>query len=252
MKNISLGIFAHPDDAEFICTGTLALLHDKGWEIHVASVAAGDLGSVEHGREEIIKIRREESHKSCDILKGHYYCLECDDVFIMYDRPTLLKVITLVREVKPQLVFTHGPVDYMVDHENTSRLTQTACFSAGAPNLDMSPVPHFSPIPHLYYADPFEHKDIYGNDVAPSIVIDISGVIEKKERMLSCHESQRDWLLKHHGIDEYILSMKRQGKARGELIQREYAEGFRQHLGHAFPQDNLLKKELGDLCVELK
>ena len=56
MKNVLLGIFSHPDDMEFLCAGTLAHLHDKGWEIHVASVAAGDLGSVEHGREKIIKI----------------------------------------------------------------------------------------------------------------------------------------------------------------------------------------------------
>ena len=252
MKNIVLGIFAHPDDAEFSCAGTLALLHDEGWEIHVASLTAGDLGSVEHGREEISAIRKEEAKKSCSVLQGQYHCLECHDAFIMYDKPALLKVIALVRKVKPRVVFTHGPVDYMVDHETTSRLAQTACFTAGMPNLETGTVPHFSPIPYLYYADPFGLKDIFGKEVAPSMAIDISGVIESKERMLACHESQRDWLLKHHGIDEYILSMKRQGKARGELITREYAEGFRQHLGHAFPQDNLLKVELGELCVELE
>ncbi|MHA2000253.1 MAG: PIG-L deacetylase family protein [Promethearchaeota archaeon] len=248
---IALGIFAHPDDAEFLCAGTLAHLEGNGWDIHVASMTPGDLGSVEIGREEISRIRRLEGQRSTDELNGQYHCLECDDIFIMYDKPTLLKVISLFRTVKPALVFTHSPVDYMVDHETTSRLTQTAAFSAGIPNLQTGAIPPFSPIPHLYYADPLGGLDILGRDVHPSIVVDISRTMEQKEKMLSCHKSQRDWLMKHHGIDEYILSMKRFGRNRGELIDAGFAEGFRQHLGHAFPQKNILKEELGDLCVEL-
>jgi len=65
--------------------------------------------------------------------------------------------------------------------------------------------------------------------------------------MLACHRSQREWLQQHHGMDEYILSMKRHAEDRGRDIGVLYAEGFRQHLGHAFPQDNLLQKELAGL-----
>jgi hypothetical protein len=45
-------------------------------------------------------------------------------------------------------------------------------------------------------------------------------------------------------MDEYILSMKRMSESRGKLAGVSYAEGFRQHLGHAFPQNNLLEEEL--------
>jgi hypothetical protein len=50
-------------------------------------------------------------------------------------------------------------------------------------------------------------------------------------------------------MDEYILSMKRHGELRGREINARYAEGFRQHLGHSFPQDNILKDQLAELCI---
>jgi hypothetical protein len=80
------------------------------------------------------------------------------------------------------------------------------------------------------------------------MIVDISGVMDMKEKMLCCHKSQRDWLLKHHGIDEYVAAMKGLGRKRGADIGRDFGEGFRQHLGHAYPQDNTLKKELGELA----
>ena len=92
-KKTVLALNAHPDDAEFMCAGTLTMLHDKGWEIHIATMTPGDCGSAEHSREEISRIRRAEAAKSAKILDGTYHCLECDDVFIMYDRETLLKAV---------------------------------------------------------------------------------------------------------------------------------------------------------------
>ena len=85
-----LSIGAHPDDAEFMCAGTLALLHERGWQVHIATMAPGDCGTVQYTREEISRIRKGESAKAAAILDGHYHCLECGDIFIMYDRGTLL------------------------------------------------------------------------------------------------------------------------------------------------------------------
>ncbi len=104
-----LALNAHPDDAEFMCAGTLALLREKGWEIHIATMTPGDCGSAEYNREEISRIRRGEAARSARILDGTYHCLECDDVFIMYDRPTLLKAIRLMREIVPEIVFAPSP-----------------------------------------------------------------------------------------------------------------------------------------------
>jgi LmbE family N-acetylglucosaminyl deacetylase len=242
-----LSIGAHPDDAEFMCAGTLALLHERGWEVHIASLTPGDCGSVEYDREEISRIRRAEAAKSAALLDGQYHCLECSDIFIMYDRPTLLKTIELVRKVRPTVVFALSPSDYMVDHEMASKLAQTACFTGGMVNIDTPGAEPFTPTPYLYYVDAVEGKDRFGAPIQPSTLIDISNVITVKEAMLACHASQRNWLLKHHGIDEYIQTMKAFAAQRGEDGGVAFAEGFRQHLGHAYPQDDILAQELGNL-----
>ena len=244
---VALSLCAHPDDVEFFCAGTMALLHQKGWQIHIATMTPGDCGTKEHTREEISTIRRAEATKAAAMLDGEYHCLECDDIFIIYDRPTLLKTIELLRKVKPNIVFTLSPEDYMVDHTTAGRIAMTACFAGGVTNIEIEGVEPFEPVPHLYYMDPAECKDIFGNDVQPGMLVDISSVMEVKEKMLCCHASQRNWLMAHHHMDQYVQFMKSGSSARGKLIGVEYAEGFRQHLGHAFPRDNIIKEELGDL-----
>ncbi len=244
MENIILGIFAHPDDAEITCAGTLSLLKKAGWSVHIATMTPGDKGSAEHTREEISKIRKAEAAASVKLLGGQYHCLEFDDVYILYDRETINRTTELIRRVRPAIVFTASPVDYMVDHEMTSLIVQTACFSAGIKNMEAGEEP-FEPVPYLYYCDALEAKDKFGNALEPSLWVDISGEMDIKEKMLSCHESQRNWLLKHHRMDEYILAMKRFGERRGKEINTRYAEGFRQHVGHGYPQDNILDEYLG-------
>ena len=246
-----LCIEAHPDDAEFLCAGTLALLRERGWQVHIASVTPGDCGTVQYSREEISRIRRAEAAKAAAVLDGGYHCLEADDAFIMYDRPTLTKAIALVRAVRPTIVLTLSPSDYMVDHETASRLAQSACFCCGVVNIETPGAEPFEPIPHLYYTDAVEGKDKFGDEIKPRMVVDITSVMPAKKTMLCCHESQRDWLLKHHGMDEYVTMMQKLGSERGSLVGVPFAEGFRQHLGHAFPQDNILKKELGGLVQTL-
>lgn len=249
-RKIVLSLTAHPDDAEFMCAGTLALFHKNGWEVHIATMTPGDCGSAEYGREEISRIRRSEAAKSAKILDGEYHCLECDDVFIMYDRETLLKAIKLMRQVKPAVVFAPSHIDYMIDHETTSLVAQTACFACGMPNIKTEGAEPFEPVPYLYYVAPLDGMDKLGNLINPCIKVDISSVISIKEEMLCCHASQRNWLMVHHGVDEYILSMKRFAEKRGKVINAAYGEGFRQHLGHGYPRENILRSVLGDLVHE--
>ena len=248
MNKVALGIFAHPDDAEIVCSGTLSLLKNAGWEIHIASMAPGDKGTAEYSREEISRIRRVEAAEAAKALDASYHCLEFEDVYIMYDRESINRTTSLMRNIKPSLVFTHSPVDYMVDHETTSKIVQTACFSTGMMNLEINETP-YEPVPYLYYSDSMEAKNILGQPIFTSMFVDVSSEISMKEKMLACHASQRNWLLTHHKMDEYILSMKRFGQQRGKSINVDYAEGFRQHLGHGYPQDNILKELLGELVV---
>ena len=116
---VLLSLLAHPDDAEFLCGGTMALLHQKGWEIHIASMTPGDCGSIEHSRQEISNIRRAEGAKSAELLDGKFHCCECEDLFITYDKPTLLKAIeTSPRYAKLETVSSFQTMiyrDWMVE-----------------------------------------------------------------------------------------------------------------------------------------
>lgn len=249
--NVVLAVVAHPDDAEFLCAGTLALLRKRGWQVELATMTAGDCGTRELGPEEISTVRKKEAAEAAALLDAGYRCLECRDVFIMYDRPTLLKAIRLIRRVQPAMVFTMSPSCYMVDHEMTSKIVQTATFAAGMVNIETGSAEPFFRIPHLYYLDPMEGKDKFGDEIRPGMVVDITSEIDTKEAMLRCHDSQRQWLLDHHGMDKYLETMKKLSARRGAMAGVAYAEGFRQHLGHAYPQDNRLADELGELVRSL-
>jgi LmbE family N-acetylglucosaminyl deacetylase len=249
MGDIVLSILAHPDDAEFLCAGTLTrLVREHNWQAHVASMTAGDCGSVELSPVEISGVRRQEARKAAELIGARYHCLEERDLLIFYEERPLERITRLLREVRPRLVLTHSPTDYMLDHEITSTLVRAAVFGAPAPNFLCDrghglPLEH---IPHLYYCDPIEGKDLMGNDVVPTLCIDISTVIDTKAAMLSTHASQREWLLKHHGLDQYVQSMRSWSARRGQGSGFAYAEGFRQHLGHSYPQENLLARLLGE------
>lgn len=245
-----LALFAHPDDAEFLCAGTLAHLAERGASIHIATMTAGDCGSAILPAARITRIRRNEARRAAQLIGAPYTCLEQKDLLVLYDAPTIRKVLELVRQVNPDLVLTHSPVDYMVDHETTSRLTQSGCFAAMAPNFRTGarrPAKATRAVPHLYYAQPFGGRDIYGNEIRSRVYVDIASTYELKERMLACHESQQTWLRAQQEISRPEDPLREMAERAGALSGFRLAEGFRQHLGQGFPQGNLLGRLLGDL-----
>lgn len=248
-NKVALSLCAHPDDTEFRAGGTLALLKQQGWAIHIATMTAGELGSTEHCPSETGKIRKKEAIDAANILNGDFHCLECDDGFVNYNKETILKVIKLLREIRPALVFTNSLSDYHVDHEMTGRICRQSCFLCGAPNIETRQ-DAFNTIPHLYYMDPVEGTDVFGKPVTPEILVDITSVVNLKQEMAKKHKSQRQWLKKHHKNDDYIENMLNFSKNRGALISVDFAEGFRQNLSHAFPKINLLKTVLRKKIVE--
>jgi LmbE family N-acetylglucosaminyl deacetylase len=92
----------------------------------------------------------------------------------------------------------------------------------------------------LYYVDPIEGIDYFGKAIVPGFTVDISATFDLKIRMLACHASQRDWLFKQHGLDEYLESCKKWSAKRGAEIGATYGESFTQHTGHPYPHDNRL------------
>src|SRR5262249_25532370 len=133
--------------------------------------------------------------------------------------------------------------DYIADHEMTSLLVRDACFGASCPNYvtrQWEPAPPLAQIPHLYFVDPLGGHDREGRPVAPDFWVDVARVFPTKRKMLSCHASQPNGLLRQHGIDESLEMQTRSGAARGAEIGVSQAEGFRQYRGLPYPQHNLL------------
>ena len=245
-----LALFAHPDDAEFLCAGTLAHLADRGAQIHITTMTAGDCGSTVLPPEKIARIRQKEAARAAQLIGATYSCMKEKDLLVFYDSPTLRKVMELLRQANADLVFTHSPSDYMVDHETTSRLTQSACFGGMIGNFKpgrRTPAQPLRRIPHLYYAQPFGGRNILGEEINPRLCVDISGTIERKEKMLACHESQGAFLRAQQEIQDAIGALREMSRRAGERSGFGWAEGFRQHLGQGFPQDNVLANLLGDL-----
>jgi LmbE family N-acetylglucosaminyl deacetylase len=245
MSKIALTFLAHPDDAEILCAGTMVRLVDAGWQVHIATATPGDCGTMTESRWDISSIRTKEAKRAAEVIGAQYHCLDERDGLVVYDKPTLQKAIDLFRRISPALVFTHAQDDYMMDHVEVSKLARAASFVFGAPNISTFPLLPGSKIPHLYYCDPIEGIDSLGRAAQPTTIIDVTTQHEKKLRMLACHASQREWLRAHHGMDEYLESVKRHDAARGQLIGKPLAEAFVQHRGHAYPHDDLLGELFG-------
>ena len=231
---------AHPDDAEFICVGTLIRLAAAGWEIHIASMTPGDCGTLTETRWDIAAIRTQEARRAAAVIGATYHCLDERDGFVVYERTALQKCVDLMRRIGPALVFTHAPKDYMMDHEMTTLLARGASFLHGAPNASTVPRHLVAGVPWLYYCDPPEGLDPLGKPVEPTTWVDITEPLEKKAEALACHASQREWLQAYHANDEYIDSMRRWATTRGMQAGVPAAEAFVQHRGHAYPRNDLL------------
>ena len=248
-----LAIHAHPDDIEFLAAGTLALLTRKGWSVDIVTLTPGDCGSADRDPDDIAAIRRVEAAASAAIAGAAYRCVEERDLCVYVDDPTQRRVTEAVRVSRPDVVITASPQDYMADHEAASSLVRTACFCAPMRNYKTeadNPAPILENIPALYYADPLEGTNMFGEPIRPHLYVDITETFETKRKMLACHESQRAWLLAHHGVDEYLLAMDRWSKQRGSEVGVVYAEAFRQHRGHAYPHHDVLSEALAEsVCV---
>ena len=238
-------IHAHPDDAEILAGGTLALLAELGQQITIVTMTAGDCGSAVYGPEEISTIRRAEAAASAALIGAEHRWAGFQDLAIFNDDPSRRKVTALLRELRPEIVITAAPIDYLCDHEATSQLVRDACFAASVPNY-MVPGEHapLGVIPALYFLDPIAHIDRAGQVVMPEFTIDVSSTLAIKKAMLAQHQSQRLWLKQQHGMDDYLEQMEEWTRACGERAGISFGEGFRQYKVHPYPQESILQRTL--------
>ncbi len=186
----ALVIVAHPDDAEFLCAGTIARWAAAGCEVGYVLVTSGDKGSHDEGMtsERLAAVREKEQRAAAKALGAR----EC--VFLGYpdgfveDTPELRgRLVREIRRFKPDVVVTWDP--YRLGHNHRDhRLTGQAALDAVYP-LSRS---------HLYYP---EHLDeglephrveealLAGTD-RPNYHVDVTDYFRAKMKALRCHKSQ--------------------------------------------------------------
>jgi N-acetylglucosamine malate deacetylase 1 len=236
---------AHPDDAEILAGGTLALLAGLGQQITIVTMTAGDCGSALEGPEKMATIRKAEAAASAALIGAEYRWAGFRDLAIFNDDESRRRVTGLLRELRPEMVMTASPSDYLCDHETTSQLVRDACFAASVPNYmtpgSQAPLPT---IPHLYFLDPIAQTDRDGRIVVPNFTINVASTLETKKAMLAQHQSQRLWLREQHGIDDYLQQMEEWTRACGARAGVRYGEGFRHYKVHPYPQEPVLQRIL--------
>ena len=125
-----------------------------------------------------------------------------------HDAPSLARVSAVVRDIRPTIILTHSPRDYMEDHQNVCRLVVTAAFSRGMVNVVTDPPrPVWDAPVALYHALPHGLCDQLGRPVTPDLFVNTAPVLERKRAMLACHRSQRDWLDASQGMGAYLEEM---------------------------------------------
>lgn len=216
-----LAIGAHPDDLELYCYGTLAKYIQQGHHVVTCSIANGNLGHYEIMPDDLAKIRKEETTNAAQLIGAEYIGIDIGDMKVnAQDTDVQRKMVELIRSVKPNLIITHNPDDYMPDHVETSKLVFYASFGSSIPNYRTETVFYEAVVP-IYYME-----TAMGIGFIPQEYVDISETIDIKVQALKCHKSQLQWLDDHDGFDivHYAGVM---GEYRGVQCNAKYAEGFR-------------------------
>ncbi len=230
-KPAAIAIAAHPDDIEFVMAGTLCLLREAGYAIHYLNVASGSGGSLEHGPAALRRIRRQEARRAAALLGAQHHEGYVDDLEVVYSVPLLRAVTAVIRSVRPTIVLTHSPQDYMEDHTTVSRLAVTAAFARGVPNFASHPRrAAWGGDCTVYHALPHGLVDQLRRRVAAGAYVDTTSVQATKLAALACHESQHAWLQSTQGMNSYLREMEAMSRKVGRRSRRfAHAEGWRRH-----------------------
>lgn len=216
-----LGVFAHPDDAELLCGGSLAKSALQGQRVGILDLTAGEMGS--QGTPEL---RAEESQRAAEILGAETRrCAGLPDSRLSNGEEQRLVVAAHLRELRPKVVVTHWKVGRHRDHRIASELVRDACFLSALRKLDVPGEP-FRPL-KLVYATAFRE-----DAGPPSFVVDVTDQMDRKIASLAAYRSQFDNKTQagevFPGGDRPLLEQIRiQCAHYGSLIRAPYGEPFR-------------------------
>ena len=161
----------------------------------------------------------------------------------------LRALAAIIREVKPGIVLTHSPQDYMEDHTNASRLAVTAAFTRGMPNFKTAPSrPTADYEVTVYHAMSHGLCDQLRRRIIPGAFVNTTSVHKTQLKALSAHKSQQNWLDVSQGLNSFLLALEDLSLAVGGLSRKfKHAEGWRRHLHFGFcgPNADPLAEALG-------
>ena len=188
----ALAVYAHPDDAEVSCGGTLASWVAAGAEVHVVVVAKGEKGSVDPGVDPVTLAGQradEVAAASAALGLAGVELLGYPDGELDADPPGLrAEVVALVRRLRPDTMVCPDPTavffgDGYVNHVD-HRAVGWAALDAVAPAAA-------SPLYHPGGGGAHQVGTILlSGTLEPDVWVDVGASLETKVAALFCHRSQ--------------------------------------------------------------
>jgi LmbE family N-acetylglucosaminyl deacetylase len=194
----------HPGDPECGCAGTIARYTGLGHQVVLLYLNRGEgyCGSEPLGR--CAAIRTAEAEEACRILKARAAFAGQIDGQAVVDAAHYDAFAHVLAAEKPDVVFTHWPIDRHRDHRAISLLTLDAWWKGGK---------QFA----LYYYEVAEDTTMF----APAEYVDIASVEAPRHAACYAHASQQPgkWYPKQVEIT----------RSRGAESGHTQAEGFLRH-----------------------
>lgn len=226
MKHIKLDILAmaaHPDDVELSCAGTLMVHGKMGKKIGVADLTAGELGT--RGTAETRKQEAEDAAKAMglDVREN----LGLPDGFFENKKEHQLPLIRAIRKYRPDIVLANAPEDRHPDHGRAAQLIYDSCFLSGLikieTELDGEKQQAWRPKQVFHF--------IQDRFLDPDFIIDITDVIEQKEKAIRCFKTQflankNDKLQTYISTPQFFSSLMHRSEIMGRMIGVPHGEGF--------------------------
>jgi LmbE family N-acetylglucosaminyl deacetylase len=209
MKKRVLVFAAHPDDDIIGCGGSLAKHVKLGNQVSACYLTSGDAGSLDFPKKELTRIREDEARNAARVIGfRNLTFLRNPDGYLEYSKDNLKKLVELVRDRRPNVVYVHHQFENHQDHRTTFQLASEAVGRAGGPWFQECK------------GEPWLVETVLAYEVSTPLsdfnyVEDISEFIDKKIAALRKHESQIKNMRYDeaaHGLARYRGAMAGKGK----------------------------------------
>jgi LmbE family N-acetylglucosaminyl deacetylase len=196
----------HPDDPESGCGGTIARYVAAGHDVVALYLTRGEAGIPGTSHDEAARIRTAESERACAILGATPRFGGQVDGDTHVDATAYATMRELLTHERPDVIFTHWPIDTHPDHRAVSLLVYDAWMHSGR-----------SAALGWFEVLTGEQTEVF----APTDYVDITPVAQKKRDACFAHASQKpaEWYPVH----------ERMGRFRGMQHGCEVAEAFIRH-----------------------